>query len=124
MLLRLTVGLPLIYGGYTNTLAGGLASLPDLGAALAGMLLIGGLFTTQAGVAAVIAELWMIINNRSPVDTQWLRLGLGALGASMAMLGPGACSVDAARFGRKVFEIGQGARSEQKGRGGQNRPLE
>jgi uncharacterized membrane protein YphA (DoxX/SURF4 family) len=35
----------------------------------------------------------------------WSRLVLAALSLSLAMLGPGAWSLDARRFGRKVFEI-------------------
>jgi uncharacterized membrane protein YphA (DoxX/SURF4 family) len=37
----------------------------------------------------------------------WPHIFLAALSASVAMLGPGAWSVDARRFGRKVFEIGE-----------------
>jgi hypothetical protein len=84
------------------------SALPDLAAAAAGILLICGSFTSFAGAAIVLAEMWMFF---SPgVDDQgapWIRLLLAALGASAAMLGPGAWSVDARRFGRKVFEISE-----------------
>jgi len=35
----------------------------------------------------------------------WMHVRLGALGAALAMLGPGAWSVDAHIFGRKRIEI-------------------
>jgi len=56
----------------------------------------------------VLVEAWMAF---SPVfandGERSMRLFLAAAAASVAMLGPGAWSVDARRFGRKVFEIGE-----------------
>lgn len=106
LLLRLTVGLPLVYWGVLDLAAFHLSAIPELAAAIAGILLILGLRTTLAGVVVTVAEagtvLWPTFAHADP----WTRVLLAALGASVAMLGPGAWSVDARRFGRKVFEIG------------------
>jgi uncharacterized membrane protein YphA (DoxX/SURF4 family) len=37
----------------------------------------------------------------------WMHIRLGTLGVALAMLGPGAWSVDARRFGRKRIQIPQ-----------------
>jgi hypothetical protein len=51
-------------------------------------------------------ELWIAF---SPpvvqVSDRWLHILLAILAASVAMLGPGAWSVDSRLFGRKRFEI-------------------
>jgi uncharacterized membrane protein YphA (DoxX/SURF4 family) len=108
LLLRVTVGLPLVYWGIAGLTALGFSAIPKFAAALAGILLISGLYTAAAGAVIVLAEAWMVV---SPAigrhHEPWLHIFLGALSASVAMLGPGAWSVDARRFGRKVFEIGQ-----------------
>ena len=108
LLLRLTLGLPLVYWGTVDLAPTHLTAIPDLAAAIGGILLISGLFTPVAGVIIALAQLWMALSpafadggNRS------IRLFLAAGAASVAMLGPGAWSVDARRFGRKVFEIGE-----------------
>jgi hypothetical protein len=41
----------------------------------------------------------------SHASDPWMHVRLGALGAALAMLGPGAWSVDARLFGRKRIEI-------------------
>ena len=108
LLLRVTVGLPLVYGGITGLTTPGFVAIPEFAAAVAGILLIAGLYTAAAGAMIVLAEAWMVFspaigNHAEP----WLHIFLAALSASVAMLGPGAWSVDARRFGRKVFEIGE-----------------
>ena len=108
LLLRVTVGLPLLYWGLTDLLALRFFAVPELIAAAAGILLITGLYTPVAGAIIVLAEASAafspaLANHAEP----WTRIFLAALGASVAMIGPGAWSVDARRFGRKVFEIGE-----------------
>jgi putative oxidoreductase len=54
-----------------------------------------------------IYELWIAFSaGFALTGEQWILILLLALSASVAMLGPGAWSIDARRFGRKVFEIG------------------
>jgi putative oxidoreductase len=65
-------------------------------------LLLVGLWTPLAGVLMAVAELSLAFSH--PTDP-WVHILLGALGIALAMLGPGAWSVDARRFGRKRIRI-------------------
>ena len=102
------MGLPLVYGGIAGLTALGFVAIPEFAAAVAGILLIAGLYTAAAGAMIVLAEAWMVFFPAFGYHAEpWLHIFLAALSASVAMLGPGAWSVDARRFGRKVFEIGE-----------------
>jgi uncharacterized membrane protein YphA (DoxX/SURF4 family) len=67
----------------------------------AGMLLLAGLRTPIAGVLLAIIEIWSACAH--PHDP-WSYILLGTLCAAMAMLGPGAWSVDARLFGWKRID--------------------
>jgi putative oxidoreductase len=108
LLLRLTLGLPLIYSGTADLAAVHLTLIPQVAAAIAGIFLVCGLFTPVAGAIIVLAQVWMGFSPAFANDGERsMRLFLAAAAASVAMLGPGAWSLDARRFGRKVFEIGE-----------------
>ena len=64
----------------------------------AGLLLCAGLWTPIAGCAVFICALWAVF---SGIGEPWSQALLAAVGAAIAMLGPGAWSVDARMFGRK-----------------------
>ena len=51
-----------------------------------------------------VAELCLALSHS---HDPWIHILLGALGAALAMLGPGAWSVDARLFGRKRIQIPQ-----------------
>jgi len=72
--------------------------VPHIVGSAAGFLILGGLWTPIAGVVAGIAEAWIGL---SQPDTQSLTIILAGLGISLAMIGPGAWSVDARLYGRK-----------------------
>jgi putative oxidoreductase len=72
-------------------------------AACAGILLMAGLWTPLAGVLVAVVESWILFSH--PGDG-WVPLLLAALGATLAMIGPGARSVDALLFGRKRIDPG------------------
>jgi len=64
----------------------------------AGLLLCAGLWTPIAGVVLALLMGWSLFSaNGDP----WSQILLVAIGAALAMLGPGAWSVDARLFGRK-----------------------
>ena len=65
-------------------------------------LLLVGLWTPVAGVLMAVAELCLVLSHASD---PWMHVRLGALAAALAMLGPGAWSVDAHLFGRKRIQI-------------------
>jgi uncharacterized membrane protein YphA (DoxX/SURF4 family) len=67
-------------------------------AGAAGLLLCAGLWTPIAGGVVSVFALWSTF---SPTRDCWALILLAAVGAALAMLGPGAWSVDARLFGRK-----------------------
>ncbi len=70
----------------------------DVGAA---MLLLFGLWTPVVGVIVAGRELWMLFSGGAD---PWISLVVATLGASLAMIGPGAWSVDARLFGRRQIK--------------------
>jgi putative oxidoreductase len=90
LLLRLTLGLPLVYWGTADLAALHLTAVPDLAAAVAGIFLISGLYTPVSVAVIVLAEAWMVFSPASAHDGERLiRIFLAAVSASVAMLGPG-----------------------------------
>jgi putative oxidoreductase len=75
---------------------------PSVIQATAGLLLIIGLWTPVVGVLAALAEIWTIFRHS---EDYWIAIILGTLAASLAMIGPGAWSIDARLFGRKHMDI-------------------
>ncbi len=80
----------------------GLASEPvflrTVTKALAGLLLCAGLWTPVAGGALSLFSLWSAF---SGAGDPWGQILLAAIGVALAMLGPGAWSIDARLYGRK-----------------------
>jgi putative oxidoreductase len=64
----------------------------------AGLLLCAGLWTPIAGCALLVCALWDLFLG---IGEPWSQILLAAVGGALAMLGPGAWSVDARLFGRK-----------------------
>ena len=71
-------------------------------AASAALFLLAGLWTPVAGIVIGVAELSLAVLDPA---NQPMHVVLGALGVALAMLGPGAWSIDARRFGRKRIHI-------------------
>ena len=67
----------------------------------AGILLLAGLWTPMVGMLIAILELWITFSFAANPLTHIM---LATLGATLAMIGPGAWSVDARLFGRKRIE--------------------
>ena len=104
LLLRLVAGTLLIHDGLSE-----LAGSPQWEGVIrpslatgAGILLLVGLWTPIAGVLVVVVELW---TGFSKIDSLRSSVVSAALGATLAMLGPGARSIDARLFGRKRIDI-------------------
>ena len=64
----------------------------------AALLLCLGLWTPIAGGALAIFELWAAVSGKGNF---WAEVLLAVISAALAMLGPGAWSIDARLFGRK-----------------------
>jgi putative oxidoreductase len=78
--------------------------VPHMFAAVAGILLLVGLWTPIVGALVAVMEIWAIFSRSGD---PWISIMLAVLGATLAMIGPGAWSIDAHLFGRKHFEIPQ-----------------
>lgn len=100
MVLRLAAGLPVVAGNESILWGAlGAASFPAYVAGIAvGSLVLGGLWTPVSCAALAILELAAIVAGESVSGVHMAR---GAVAVSLAMLGPGAWSVDARLFGRR-----------------------
>jgi uncharacterized membrane protein YphA (DoxX/SURF4 family) len=76
--------------------------LPHVIGAGAGILLLIGLWTPICGALIAVVEAWVAF---SSAGRSGIPITLATLGATLAMIGPGAWSIDARLFGRKHFEI-------------------
>jgi putative oxidoreductase len=102
LLLRLVTGGGLLCGGIASAWSAPYPAMaPPVIAAGAGGLLLLGLYTPLAGVLAAIVEAWIAFSH--PLNL-WAAIGLMGLGLSLAMIGPGAWSIDARLFGRKQID--------------------
>jgi uncharacterized membrane protein YphA (DoxX/SURF4 family) len=75
--------------------------LPHVIAAGAGVLLLLGLWTPVCGTLIALVEAWVAYSSAGGA----IPILLATLGATLAMIGPGAWSIDARLFGRKHFEM-------------------
>jgi uncharacterized membrane protein YphA (DoxX/SURF4 family) len=95
--------IPLIQNGFTGlSAASPPAVILQLVSAGAAALLVIGLWTPVAGVLFAATQIYLAFSH---VSYPALNILLGVVGAALAMLGPGACSLDARLFGRKRIRI-------------------
>ena len=73
-------------------------------AAICSALLIIGLWTPVAGLFMAISEMSLLL---FPSTSASMHVVLAAVGVALAMIGPGAWSVDARLFGRKRIRLPQ-----------------
>jgi putative oxidoreductase len=103
VLLRGVMAIPLVQGTTGPfALAFPLSLSLQLLTAACSALLIVGLWTPIAGVFMALSELTLLVFTFSGAS---MHIALAALAAALAMLGPGAWSVDAHLFGRKRIQI-------------------
>ena len=108
LLLRLVTGLALSHFGIAN-----LREAPPLPTAVlqiigigGGILLLVGLWTPVAGALAAIVKVSIAFSQYfSHSSDPWIPILQAVLGAVLAMVGPGAWSIDARLFGRKRIEM-------------------
>jgi putative oxidoreductase len=108
VLLRLLTAAALLYFSITGVLAS-----PPLATIVlqivvigAGTLLLVGLWTPVAGTLAAVAKVSISLSRFfSHSGDPWTPLAMAVLGVILAMVGPGAWSVDARLFGRKHIDF-------------------
>jgi hypothetical protein len=98
--LRAAIAIPLVYVLWSPSSP----AISEVVAAVAAMLLLIGFWTPIAGGLLALTEFSLAWSH--PADP-WTFIQFGVLGAAIAMLGPGGCSVDARLFGRKQIQIPQ-----------------
>lgn len=107
LLLRLLTGLGLIYFGIANSREAPplvIGVLQIIGVA-AGIFIVIGLWTPVAGAVVALVKLWVAFARYSSPGDLWITVMQAVLGAALAMIGPGAWSIDARLFGRKHIDL-------------------
>jgi uncharacterized membrane protein YphA (DoxX/SURF4 family) len=109
LLLRLTLGTALICSAIASLsgkfldpviTAQNVVGIPG------GILLLAGLWTPLTGTVVALDEAWIALTFSPAQSSQTLTCAFFAvLALSIALLGPGAWSVDARLFGRRRFDI-------------------
>jgi putative oxidoreductase len=100
---RLLTGIALLVNGIVQlgTPVAGLM-IPEIIGAVLGLFVVVGLWTPIAGALVAAVELWIVLTGGSDI---WISVMLAVFGGTLAMIGPGAWSIDARLFGRKHIEI-------------------
>jgi putative oxidoreductase len=97
---RFVLGLALLYHG--AVLLRGVPAVesfvPGLIGSVLGFFILAGLWTPAAGTLIAAVEVWIALTGAGDESVAVI---LAALGGTLAMIGPGAWSVDARLFGRK-----------------------
>ena len=102
LLLRLTLASALLADGTEALIGTGAAQALAASSILAGALIAIGLWTPIAGVIVCVLQLGVVLTANGPIVPHLLQ---AAVGLCLALLGPGAWSIDARLFGRRRVEI-------------------
>jgi uncharacterized membrane protein YphA (DoxX/SURF4 family) len=104
MILRLAAGIALFAHGLPGlrTAPTGGPFLPAVLAISGGTLRLAGLWTPITGTLVAVLGLWFDVSRSGD---PWADILLATIGAALALLGPGALSVDAKLFGRKRIHV-------------------
>jgi putative oxidoreductase len=71
---------------------------PELTGSVLGLFILAGLWTPAAGALVAVVQVWIALTG---AGDESVAIILAALGGTLAMIGPGAWSIDARLFGRK-----------------------
>jgi putative oxidoreductase len=104
LLLRIVAGILPIYDGIARLMGAAPheSAALQLIAASAGVFLIAGFWTPIAGALLAVTDIWIALSGTAHLRSSIL---LATMGAAIAVLGPGARSIDALLFGRKRLDI-------------------
>jgi putative oxidoreductase len=104
LLLRIVAGILPIYDGIARLMGAaphGSVALQII-AASAGVFLLAGFWTPVAAALLAITDIWIALSGIGDLRSSIL---LATMGTAIAVLGPGAVSIDALLFGRKRLDI-------------------
>jgi putative oxidoreductase len=96
---RLVTGILLLFHGIVplSQLSAAGPLMPQIAGAVVGLFLLVGLWTPLAGALVVVIEGWIALTGAG----NELSFIVAVLGGTLALIGPGAWSIDARLFGRK-----------------------
>jgi putative oxidoreductase len=97
---RLVLGIALLYRGIallTGVRAVG-PIVPELTGSVLGLFILAGLWTPAVGALVAVVQVWIALTG---AGDEPVAIILAVLGGTLAMIGPGAWSIDARLFGRK-----------------------
>lgn len=72
--------------------------VPELTGSVLGLFILAGLWTPAVGALITVMQVWIAMTSTGDPSAAII---LAALGCTLAMIGPGAWSIDALLFGRK-----------------------
>ena len=107
LLQRLLTGTVLVYHAVicvSATTTECAAVVPQIFGAVVGTCLLVGLWTPVAGTLVAIAGGWLLWANAADA---WSSIMVTVFGATLAMIGPGAWSIDARLFGRRRIQASE-----------------
>jgi len=97
---RAVLGIALLYRGivlFRGVPAVGQV-MPELAGSVLGLFILAGLWTPAAGTLIAVVQTWIALTGAGDESVSII---LATLGGTLAMIGPGAWSIDARLFGRK-----------------------
>ena len=74
--------------------------LPELIGSFLGLFILAGLWTPTVGALVAVVQAWIALTG---AGDESMAIILATLGGTLAMIGPGALSIDARLFGRKYI---------------------
>ena len=99
---RLVLGIALLYHGIA--LLRGVPAVepivPELTGSVLGLFILAGLWTPAVGALVAVVQVWIALTG---AGDESVAIILAVLGGTLAMIGPGAWSIDARLFGRKYI---------------------
>jgi uncharacterized membrane protein YphA (DoxX/SURF4 family) len=97
---RLVLGIALLYHGAALLRAASAVwpIVPELMESILGLFILAGLWTPAMGALVAVVQIWIALTG---IGDESMAIILAALGGTLAMIGPGAWSIDARLFGRK-----------------------
>jgi uncharacterized membrane protein YphA (DoxX/SURF4 family) len=99
---RLVLGIALLYHGIAllHGIPAVEPAVPELIGSVLGLFILAGFWTPAAGALVAVAQVWIALTGSGDA---LMAIILAALGGTLAMIGPGAWSIDARLFGRKYI---------------------